>query len=117
MTLIVLINIGLTQVILKSLNAEPFYVLMGITTFIFGYMIFGGANSVVYTNTIQAIIMCIVAIILIGSSADFFTDGIKGFMQKHNAIDPNLIKPTNPSSFLFVITLKLSSPKLLLVSL
>ena len=75
-TFIVLINVGLTQVISKSLNAEPFYVLLGITTFVFGYMMFGGANSMVYTNTIQAIIMCIVAVILIGSGAEYFTDGI-----------------------------------------
>ncbi|MGY8914714.1 MAG: sodium:solute symporter family transporter, partial [Flavobacteriales bacterium] len=100
-TFIVLINVGLTQVISKSLNAEPFYVLLGITTFVFGYMMFGGANSMVYTNTIQAIIMCIVAVILIGSGAEYFTDGIAGFLDKLNAIDPNLTKSTNPSSFLF----------------
>lgn len=101
MTFIVLINVGLTQVISKSLNADPFYVLMGITAFVFGYMMFGGANSMVYTNTIQAIIMCIVALILIGSGAEYFTDGIGGFFDKLKAIDPNLVKPTNPSSFLF----------------
>ncbi len=56
-TFIVLINVGLTQVISKALNVDPFYVLMGIVAFVFGYMMFGGANSMVYTNTIQAIIM------------------------------------------------------------
>lgn len=100
-TFIVLINVGLTQVISKALNIEPFYVLMGITTFVFGYMMFGGANSMVYTNTIQAIIMCIVAIILIGSGYEYFSDGITGFFDKLNTIDPNLTKPTNTSSFLF----------------
>lgn len=100
-TFIVLINVGLTQVISKSLNTDPFYVLMGITTFVFGYMMFGGANSMVYTNTIQAIIMCIVAIILIGSGSEYFADGIKGFFEKLNTIDPNLTQPTNSSSFLF----------------
>ncbi len=100
-TFIVLINVGLTQVISKSLNADPFYVLLGITTFVFGYMMFGGANSMVYTNTIQAIIMCIVALILIGSGSEYFTDGIQGFFDKLSSIDPNLTKPTNASSFLF----------------
>ncbi|GGW56236.1 sodium/pantothenate symporter [Winogradskyella epiphytica] len=100
-TFIVLINVGLTQVISKSLNADPFYVLMGITAFVFGYMMFGGANSMVYTNTIQAIIMCIVALILIFSGAEYFSDGISGFLEKLKAIDPNLIKTTNPDSFLF----------------
>ncbi len=55
----------------------------------------------VYTNTIQAINMAIVAIILIGSGAEYFTDGISIFFDKLNAIDPNLSKPKYPSSFLF----------------
>lgn len=100
-TFIVLINVGLTQVISKTLNADPFYVLMAITIFVFGYMMFGGANSMVYTNTIQAIIMCVVALILIGSGYHYFSEGITGFIDKLNAIDPNLTKPTNASSFLF----------------
>ena len=74
-TFIVLINVGLTQVISKALNADPFYVLLSITVFVFGYMMFGGANSMVYTNTIQAIIMFIVALILIGSGWEYFSDG------------------------------------------
>ena len=100
-TFIVLINVGLTQVISKALNAEPFYVLLSITAFVFGYMMFGGANSMVYTNTIQAIIMFIVALILIGSGWEYFSGGIEGIIEKLNTIDPNLTKPTNESSFLF----------------
>ena len=64
-------------------------------------MMFGGANSMVYTNTIQAIIMFIVALILIGSGWEYFSDGISGMVEKLNAIDPNLTKPTNKTSFLF----------------
>ncbi|WP_440120604.1 sodium/pantothenate symporter [Tenacibaculum sp. Ill] len=100
-TFIVLINVGLTQVISKALNTDPFYVLMAITIFVFGYMMFGGANSMVYTNTIQAIIMFIVALILIGSGYHFFDEGIGGFMDKLSSIDPNLTKTTNATSFLF----------------
>ncbi|MGO4905676.1 sodium:solute symporter family transporter [Flavobacterium sp. W20_MBD1_R3] len=100
-TFIVLINVGLTQVISKSLQADPFYVLLGITVFVFGYMMFGGANSMVYTNTIQAIIMFIVAIIMIASGKDFFENGISGFLDQLNAIDSKLTQTTNESSFLF----------------
>jgi sodium/pantothenate symporter len=100
-TFIVLINVGLTQVISKSLNTEPFYVLLGITVFVFGYMMFGGANSMVYTNTIQAIIMFFVALVLIGSGYEFFENGVTGFIEKLGGIDENLTKPTNTSSFLF----------------
>lgn len=100
-TFIVLINVGITQVIAKSLNADPYYVLLGVVIFVFGYMMFGGANSMVYTNTIQAIIMFIVAIILLSSGIDFFEDGISGFFNKLHQIDPNLTKPVNKESFLF----------------
>lgn len=100
-TFIVLINVGLTQVIAKALNADPFYVLLSITVFVFGYMMFGGANSMVYTNTIQAIIMFIVALILIGSGWEYFSGGIENMVNKLNAIDPNLTQPTNKTSFLF----------------
>lgn len=100
-TFIVLICVGLTQIISKSLNLEPFYVLMGLITFVFGYTMFGGANSMVYTNTVQAIIMFIVAIILLASGSDYFSNGIDGFVSLLNEIDPNLTKPTNEASFLF----------------
>jgi len=100
-TFIVLINVGITQVISKSTGISPLYILISITVFVFGYMMFGGANSMVYTNTIQAIIMLIVAIILIGSGYEYFEKGIGNFLNDLAAIDPNLTKPTNESSFLF----------------
>ena len=100
-TFIVLINVGLTQVISKSLQIEPFYVLLGITIFVFGYMMFGGANSMVYTNTIQALIMVGVALMMIFSGVDFFDQGFGGFVSKLNIIDPNLTTTFNTSSPLY----------------
>jgi sodium/pantothenate symporter len=100
-TFIVLICVGLTQIISKSLNLEPFYVLLGLVVFVFGYMMFGGANSMVYTNSIQAILMFIVAIILIFSGAEYFEEGFDGFVSILNSIDPNLTETTNEQSFLF----------------
>lgn len=100
-TFIVLICVGLTQVLSKSLNLDPAYVLLAVVVFVFGYMMFGGANSMVYTNAIQACIMLLVAFILLGSGVEFFDDGISGFMARLNAIDSNLTKPVNPESFLF----------------
>ena len=98
-TFIVLICVGLTQVLSKALNAEPLYVLMGIVIFTFGYMMFGGANSMVYTNMVQALLKVIVAIIVIGSGFHFFGEG--HFFSRLSAIDPMLIKPFNPSSPLY----------------
>jgi len=60
-TFIVLIVVGLTKIMSKSLDVSEMSILIGIVVFIFGYMMFGGANSMVYTNTIQAILMLIVS--------------------------------------------------------
>lgn len=100
-TFIVLICVGLTKVLAKALNAEELYVLIGLVVFVFGYMMFGGANSMVYTNTIQAVLMTIVAVILLGSGYEHFSEGVKGFLDKLAAVDPLLATPVNPESFLF----------------
>ena len=100
-TFIVLIVVGLTKVLSKTLNLNELPVLIVIVVFIFGYMMFGGANSMVYTNTIQAILMIIVAFILLGSGYEHFSNGVHGFLDKLKAIDPKLIEATNANSFLF----------------
>lgn len=100
-TFIVLICVGLTKVLSSTLNIPEFYTLLGIVIFIFGYMMFGGANSMVYTNTIQAILMIIVAVILLGSGYEHFRDGVFGFIDRLNSIDPKLTQTTNDDSFLF----------------
>ena len=100
-TFIVLIIVGLTKVLSKTLNVNEVYMLIGIAVFIFGYMMFGGANSMVYTNTIQAILMLIVAFILLGSGYEHFSNGIHGFLDKLRSIDPKLVETTNDNSFLF----------------
>lgn len=100
-TFIVLICVGLTKVLSKSLNLDELTVLIGITGFIFGYMMFGGANSMVYTNMIQAILMLIVAFILLGSGYEHFSEGVHGFLAKLDSIDPALTGVTNPGSYLF----------------
>jgi len=100
-TFIVLIVVALTKVLSKSLNIDELYVLIVMVSFIFGYMMFGGANSMVYTNTIQALIMIVVAVILLTSGFEHFADGISGFFAKLSAINPVLTEGTNPASPLF----------------
>lgn len=100
-TFIVLICVGLTQIISKAVQVEPTYVLIGIIVFTFGYMMFGGANSMVYTNMIQAILMLIVAIFLLTSGYEHFANGVFGFIEQLKNIDPQLVKPINTSSPLF----------------
>ncbi len=101
LTFIVLICVGMTKVISGALNVPEMYVLIGLVVFVFGYMMFGGANSMVYTNTIQAVLMLVVAFILLGSGYEHFKGGVHSFLDKLAAIDPALVQPTNPGSPLF----------------
>lgn len=101
LTFVVLICVGLTKVVASMLNLPEFYVLLGVVMFVFGYMMFGGANSMVYTNTFQAVLMIIVAFVLLGSGYEHFSRGVTGFVGELNAVDPKLTQLTNTSSFLF----------------
>ena len=100
-TFIVLILVGLTKVVSKTLTVDELTALIGITVFVFGSMMFGGANSLVYTNSIQAGLMIVVAGLLLGSGLEHFEHGMSGFVARLERIDPNLIGATNPDSFLF----------------
>jgi sodium/pantothenate symporter len=100
-TFIVLIVVAITKVLSKSLNVDEIDLLLILVVFVFGYMMFGGANSMVYTNTIQAVVMIVVAIILLTSGFEYFQEGIDGFMAQLRAISPGLTKATNPNSLLF----------------
>ena len=100
-TFIVLICVGLTKVLSNALSSSETWVLIAIVIFVFGYMMVGGANTMVYTNTIQAILMILVAIILLVSGHEHFENGISGFVNKINQLDPQLSSPFNASSPLF----------------
>jgi len=101
LTFVVLICVGLTKVLATMLNLSEIYVLAGLIIFVFGYMMFGGANSMVYTNTIQAILMIVVAVVLLASGYLHFEEGLSGFLTKLEGIDKNLTKAFNPESSLF----------------
>ena len=100
-TFIVLIVVGLVKVLSMSLNVGEMQILIGITVFVFGYMMFGGANSMVYTNTVQAGLTLVVAFVLLGSGHEHFSQGVHGFLGRLRAIDPALVGLTNTKSFLF----------------
>ncbi|MEL6631388.1 MAG: sodium:solute symporter [Bacteroidota bacterium] len=101
LTFIVLICVGITKVLATSLDANETYVLLGVVVFIFGYMAFSGANSMVYTNMIQASIMIVVALILLTSGYEHFSEGVRGFIGKLEALDTRLTSSLFPESPLF----------------
>jgi len=100
-TFVVMILVGLTKVLAASLGLGETATLAALVLFSFGYMMFGGANSMVYTNTIQASIMIVVAVILLGSGYEHFADGLGGFVGRLHAIDPHISGFFNTASPLF----------------
>ncbi|MDF0715417.1 sodium:solute symporter [Muricauda sp. 334s03] len=101
-TFIVLICVGITKVVSKALDANELTVLIIIVAVVFTYMMIGGANTMVYTNSVQAALMIIVAILLLGSGAYLlFKTGDDGFINQLNAIDPSLTQTFNKQSPLF----------------
>lgn len=100
-TFIVMILVGLTKVVAAALALPEIGVLAVLVAFSFGYMMFGGANSMVYTNSVQAVIMIVVAVIFLASGHEYLADGISGLLGRLRAIDPNLATLYNPASPLF----------------
>ena len=100
-TFIVMILVGLTKVLAASLGLEEIPVLAVLVAFSFGYMMFGGANSMVYTNTVQALIMIVVAVILLASGGEHLAGGPGALVERLRAVDPNLAGLYNPASPLF----------------
>lgn len=100
-TFMVLICVGMTKVLSQALQLDEILSLALIIVFVFGYMMFGGANAMVYTNTIQAFLKLLVAILLLVSGYSWVSDGVNVFWDKIAAIDPALAASVNPGSPLF----------------
>lgn len=97
LSFVVLIVGGLSIVMQHTLgltNTESLVVIIGV---VFSYVLIGGATAHAYTNTLQGIIMAVVAVIIVASGLP----SLSGAGDKLAAIDPNLTKLVNPASPLF----------------
>jgi len=101
LTFIVLICVGLTKVISSATGGHELLILVCLVLFVFGYTMYGGANTMIYTNTIQAILMLVVAILLLTSGYEHFNQGLDSFWAKLDLLDPNMSASVNPTSPLF----------------
>jgi len=98
---LVLITVGLSRVLASVLGVDVFLAMAFVIVFPLIYIMFGGASAHTLTNSAQAMIMMVVAVILLASGAPYFADGISGFLGQLTDIDPVLAQPTNPDSLLF----------------
>ncbi len=101
LSFVVLIVGGLSIVMQQALGLSNIESLILVITFVFGYVFIGGAYAHAYTNTLQGLIMVVVALIIVGSGLHFFAGGVGHAMDTIAAQDPNLVKAVNPASGLF----------------
>lgn len=100
-TFLVLIVTAL-GLVLQSVLRVPLLAALGfVVVFTFGYILLGGASLHVWSNTVQALTMLVVAGLLIGSGAELFSGGVDGFFARLAAVGPHYASVTNPDSLLF----------------
>jgi sodium/pantothenate symporter len=100
-TFLVLIVTALALVLMSVLQIGMWPALLMVVIFTFGYILFGGASLHVWSNSLQALTMLAVAVILVASGAALFGDGVGGFFGRLDAVAPYYGSMTNPSSLLF----------------
>lgn len=99
LSFVVLIVGGLSIVMQQTLGLSNVESLILIITFVFGYVFIGGAYAHAYTNTLQGVVMAVVALLIVGSGLHHLWGG--GVMAALEAADPNLTRAINPASPLF----------------
>jgi SSS family solute:Na+ symporter/sodium/pantothenate symporter len=100
-TFLVLIVTALVLVLMSVLKIGMWPALLMVVIFTFGYILFGGASLHVWSNSVQALTMLAVAVILVASGAAVFGDGLAGFFGSLDAVAPHYGAMTNPDSLLF----------------
>jgi sodium/pantothenate symporter len=100
-TFLVLIVTAIALVLMSVLQIGMWPALLMVVVFTFGYILFGGASLHVWSNSVQALTMLAVAVILVASGAALFGDGLAGFFTRLDAVAPHYGSMTNPDSLLF----------------
>jgi SSS family solute:Na+ symporter/sodium/pantothenate symporter len=100
-TFLVLIVTALVLVLMTVLQIGMWPALLMVVVFTFGYILFGGASLHIWSNSVQAITMLAVAVILVASGAAIFGGGLAGFFGSLDAVAPHFGSTTNPDSLLF----------------
>jgi sodium/pantothenate symporter len=94
----VLIVVALALVLSGLLGVTAVQVVPALVLFVSLCVVLGGANTSAWTNAVQAVVMLVVAVILIGAGLPLLGDGL---LDTIRAQDPALLGITNPSSLYF----------------
>ena len=95
----VLIVVALSLVLSGLLGVPAPTLVIVLTLFVVGCVALGGANGHAWAGAVQAVVMLLVALLLIGEGLPMLLGG--GLMADLKATDPNLVAITNPASLYF----------------
>ena len=100
-TFLVLIVTAVALVLMAVLGLPMLAALAIVVGFTFTYIFFGGASVHVWSNSVQAVTMIVVAFLLVASGAQFFSGGFSAFFERLSEVGPHYASITNPDSLLF----------------
>ena len=95
LTFVVLIVGGLSIVMQATLGLHPLAASALIIGFVFSYIFIGGTYAHAYTNSLQGVIMTIIAAIIVFSGASLLTEGFGAISEQLAAVDPALVGQFN----------------------
>ena len=101
LTFVVLIVGALSLVMQQTLGLSPTAASLLIIGFVFSYIFIGGTYAHAYTNTLQGIIMTVIAAIIVFSGLPLLTEGFGAISEQLAAVDPALLGRFNPDGQLF----------------
>ena len=101
LTFVVLIVGALSLVMEQVLGLSPTAASLLIIGFVFSYIFIGGTYAHAYTNTLQGLIMTVVAAIIVASGFPLLAEGFGSMGETLAAVDPALVQQFNPDGQLF----------------
>jgi len=100
-TFLVLIVTALVLVLMSVLQIGMWVSLLVVVVLAFTSILLGGASLHVVSNSVQAMTMLAVAVLLVVSGVEIFSGGLGAFFERLNAVAPFYGSVTNPDSLLF----------------
>lgn len=96
-TFATLIVVALSLVLSRLLAQPPDAVAAVLVTLVAAGVMLGGATGHAWTNAVQAAIMLVVSVLLVGAGLPLLGSE-PGVVARLAALDPNLVRPVNPAS-------------------
>ncbi len=100
-TFLVLIVTAIVLVLMSVLQLAMGTAIAVVVALAFTSILLGGASLHVVSNTVQAVVMLVVAVLLVASGAEIFAGGPGAFFDRLDAVAPFYGSVANPSSLLF----------------